>query len=147
MAFVALSNGVVIFCSLAGGEPSAYARLAMPSWALPSWALVPVLITFHTLVGTATYFVWSQTDGILRRRVLATFGVMLGLGALWTALFFGLAQPGFALVVMIAYWFAVAAVVSVYGLLVPTAGWLVAPLWIWVSYLAALDAMTWWVAR
>jgi tryptophan-rich sensory protein len=147
MAFVALSNGVVIFSSLVAGEPSAYARLAMPSWAPPSWVLAPVWITLYTLVGTATYFVWSQTDGLLRRRALGTFGVQLGLGALWISLFFGLAQPGLALVVMIAYWFAVAAVVSVYALLVPVAGWLVAPLWLWISYLAALDATTWWVAR
>lgn len=146
MAFVALSIGVVIFSSLAGG-PSTYARLAMPSWAPPSWVLAPVWITLYSLAGTATYLMWSQTDGLLRRRALATFGVQLGLGALWILLFFGLAQPGLALVVVIAYWFAVAAVVSVYGLLVPVAGWLVAPLWVWVSYLGALDATTWWVAR
>jgi tryptophan-rich sensory protein len=147
MAFVALSNGAVIFSSLGAGGASAYERLAMPSWALPSWALAPVWITLNTLVGTATYFIWSQTEGLLRRRILAIFGIQLGLGALWILLFFGLAQPGFALVVVIAYWFAVAAVVSVYGLLVPVAGWLVAPLWLWVSYLAALDTTTWWVAR
>jgi tryptophan-rich sensory protein len=147
LVFVALSNGIVIFSSLATGVSSAYHRLAMPSWAPPSWVLAPVWITLSTLVGTATYFVWSQTDGSLRRRALGAFGVQLALGALWISLFFGLAQPGLALVVVLAYWFAVAAVLSVYGLLVPVAGWLVAPLWLWVSYLAALDATTWWVAR
>lgn len=147
LAFVVLCNGVGLLSSLAVDEPALYAQLAKPSWAPPTWLFAPVWLMLYTLMGTATYLVWSHTTGSLRNRALAIFGVQLALNALWTPIFFGAHQFGIALVVIIAYWISVAATVSVYGLLVPVAGWMVVPLWIWVSYATALNAAIWWLAR
>ena len=147
LAFVALCNGVGLLSSLASDEATVYAQLAKPSWAPPTWLFAPVWVTLYTLMGTATYLIWSYTGGSLRSRALGIFGVQLALNALWTPIFFGLQQFGLALFVILVYWLGVAATVSVYGLLVPLAGWLVVPLWLWVTFATALNAAIWWLAR
>jgi translocator protein len=119
-----------------------YPLLNKPSWNPPSWIFGPMWTLLYVLMGVAIWRAWraGATGNALATRPLVTgYFVQLGLNALWSVLFFGLKQPAWALVDIIALW----------GLLV----WLLvglrradrvaAALWLpyvlWVSFAAALN--------
>lgn len=148
LAFVLLCNGVGLLSSAAvGSESTRYATLDRPSFAPPSWVFAPVWTALYTLMGTATYLVWHRCTGERRRNAMLVFAVQLALNAAWTPVFFGLEQIFAALLVIIANWIAVGAMMVTYYRRVPAAGAMIAPLWLWVSFATALNAAIWWLNR
>jgi benzodiazapine receptor len=81
------------------------------------------------------------------RFALVVFIVQLALNALWSILFFGIQQPGWALVEIIVLWLAIGATIWLFWRVVPAAGALLLPYWAWVSFATALNASLWWLNR
>jgi len=143
LGFVVLCNGAGFLSSLAGTESGLYASLERPAWSPPAWIFAPMWTALYTLMGTATYLVWRDAEGAARRRALAVFGVQLALNVAWSPVFFGLQQYGAALVVIVANWLAVTAMMIVYARCKRLAGALIVPLWLWVGFATALNASIW----
>ena len=114
-----------------------YDDLEKPSWTPPNW-LFPIAWTVLYLIIAFTAARVSMLEGA----ALATafWALQLGLNAIWTPVFFGLRNIGGALVVVVALWVAVLAMLVSFYQLDPLSGLLLIPYLIWVSYAAALNA-------
>jgi len=118
-----------------------YPGLAKPSWT-PSGATIGAVWTIlYTLMAIAAWIVWRCGSG--RQLPLTVYAVQLGLNVGWSALFFGLRSPGLALFEIGVLWVAILATAVSFWKASKTAGALMAPYLIWVSFAAVLNVMIW----
>lgn len=143
LAFVVLCNGVGFASAMVANEPAYYQQLAKPAWAPPGSVFGPVWTTLYTLLGTATWIVWSRTLGRQRRRAMTAFAIQLALNAAWTPVFFGLHQLGAAAVLIVAIFIAVVVMGVIYARVQRWAGLAIVPLAAWVAFAACLNIAVW----
>jgi tryptophan-rich sensory protein len=145
LGFVVLCNATGLLSSLTAGEAGLYRELERPSWAPPGSVFGPVWTVLYTLMGTATWLVWTR--GRDRSAALAVFAFQLVTNFLWTPVFFGLQQYGLAVIVIVLNWIAVLAMALTYGRQNRLAGWLVVPTLLWVTFATALNVAIWQLNR
>jgi tryptophan-rich sensory protein len=119
--------------------PGWYASLHKPALQPPGWVFAPVWTTLYALIGVAAWMVWRRRRGpwILAIVLLAVHWV---LNVAWTALFFGLHRPVWALVELLALWSVAAAMVVIYWRIRRAAGALLLPYLVWLTFAAVLNA-------
>ncbi len=121
-----------------------YAGLAKPWFTPPNWLFGPVWITLYTLMGISLYFVWSKGFGERKAKTAGiVFAVQLALNAIWSILFFGLHNPLYGLVGIIALWIAIAATIIKFYPISRKAALLLIPYLAWVSIATALNYSVW----
>ncbi|MEN9652402.1 MAG: hypothetical protein RL303_122 [Verrucomicrobiota bacterium] len=142
--------GLTVLCLTVGGLGSAatmpeikgwYAGLAKPPFNPPNWIFGPVWSTLYVLMALAASNAWAD------RSARRTFFIILLVNALWSLLFFGLHQPGLALVDILAY--LVLLVVWIRRLWPAHRGsaLLQLPHLAWVGFAAVLNAAIWWLNK
>jgi tryptophan-rich sensory protein len=132
----------------AKGVSDWYPTLVKPSFNPPAWVFGPVWTVLYIMMGVAAYLVWLRgfdSEGV--RAALAVFVIQLALNGLWSILFFGMQQPGWALAEIVVLWVAIGATVWLFWRVVPAAGVLLLPYWAWVSFATVLNASLWWLNR
>ena len=139
LGFVVLCNGVGAASALVANEPAFYQQLARPSWAPPPSVFGPVWTLLYTLMGTATWLVWTRSAGAPRRRAMTAFALQLAFNAMWTPVFFGLHALGASVVIILLVLVLVVAMIAVYARIDRLAAGLVVPLAAWVAFASALD--------
>lgn len=120
-----------------------YASLAKPSWNPPSSVFAPVWTTLYVLMGVAAWLVWREAGFSRARVALSLFVVQLVLNSLWSYLFFGLQKPMIAYIEIIVLWCAILATLVSFWKVRPSAGALLIPYLLWVSFAAALNYQLW----
>jgi translocator protein len=143
--FVMLAVLVVLtFCAPLGGmiaPPGAwYGSLNKPAWNPPAWIFGPVWTLLYLMMAVAAWLAWNKTRDM---RVLRPYFIQLALNAAWTPVFFGLEQPGWALVVIIALWLAILQTIRSFRFTSQAAAWLLAPYLLWVSFATVLNFTLW----
>ncbi len=140
-------------CELAGVVGSVFTVSAIPTWyaglvkpALnpPSWVFGPVWTTLFALMGVAVFLVWHY--GFERKDVkmaLIIFGIQLFLNTVWSIIFFGLHNPGWAFVEIIFLWLAIFATIITFRKISKLAAWLLIPYILWVSFAGYLNYSIW----
>lgn len=121
-----------------------YATLIKPELAPPNWIFGPVWTTLFLLMGIATFLVWKR--GFARadvRVALIVFWAHLVLNTLWSIIFFGLQNPGAALIEIVVLWFSIVGAMILFARVSPAAAWLLAPYLAWVSFASYLNYMIW----
>ncbi len=121
-----------------------YATLAKPAINPPAWVFGPVWTTLFALMGIAAFLVWQK--GWRRRDVriaLGIFAVQLVLNTLWSIIFFGLHNPGAALIEIGVLWLAIVATIVAFARISRPAAWLLAPYIAWVSFAGYLNFLLW----
>lgn len=143
----------IIICLLAGyigsfftspSIPTWYANLEKPSFNPPDWVFAPVWTALFVLMGISAYLVWHK--GVQNKDVrisLFIFGVQLMLNVLWSFLFFRLQSPFYAFVEIIILWAAIALTILNFHRISRTAGLLLLPYILWVSFAAILNFFIW----
>jgi benzodiazapine receptor len=124
--------------------PTWYAGIQKPDFNPPSWVFGPVWTTLYTLMGIAAYLVWEK--GIKKKGVkqaLVVFGVQLILNAIWSILFFGMQNPFLAFIEIIFLWISIVATIFLFYKISKTAGYLLVPYILWVSFAAILNFYIW----
>ncbi len=124
--------------------PNWYAGLVKPALNPPSWVFGPVWTTLYALMGIAAFLVWR--NGWERKEVktaLSIFGLQLFLNAIWSIIFFGLHSPGWALVDIVALWFAIVWTIAVFYKISKPAAYLLLPYILWVSFASYLNYAIW----
>jgi len=119
-----------------------YPLLNKPAWNPPSWIFGPVWTVLYILMGVSIWRVWrsGHSEGACSTRGLVIgYFAQVAINGLWSILFFGLKQPGWALVDISVLW----------GLLVwlqwglwrvdRLAGALWLPYLLWVSFATVLN--------
>jgi len=118
-----------------------YDRLRKPAWQPPGWLFAPAWNTIGALTATSAVLAWdvarNQED---RTKVVGLFAANGALNALWSALFFALRRPDWALAEVVPLWLSIAALIKGTAPLSRRAAWLLAPYLAWVSFAAVLNA-------
>ena len=124
--------------------PNWYAGLVKPALNPPSWVFGPAWTTLYALIGIAAFLIWkSGWDKKEVKKALGVFGIQLVLNALWSIIFFGLHSPGWALVDIIALWFAIVWTMVVFYKISKPAAYLLVPYILWVSFASYLNYSIW----
>jgi translocator protein len=120
-----------------------YAQLQQPTWAPPAWVFGPVWSVLYALMGVAAWLVWAQHGFGNARTALTLFLVQLLFNALWSWIFFGLRNPGLALLEIVLLWVLIVATTVAFWRKHRLAGALLVPYLLWVSFAAALNFALW----
>ena len=124
--------------------PTWYATLTKPSFAPPNWLFFPVWTTLFVMMGISLYLVWRRgLEGQQVKNALVIFAVQLILNVLWSAAFFGLRSPLSGLIEISILWISIAFTIMIFMKISTTAGLLLIPYIIWVSFAAILNFMIW----
>lgn len=141
--------GFLLLCSvpaLIGGlfaPGDWYASLRKPSWNPPGWVFGPVWTALYLMMAVGGWRVWTQGGWAQQRGPLVLFLIQLGLNAVWTPLFFGWRQPGWAFAEILVLWLAIVLTVVAFFKTDKTAGWLLVPYLAWVSFASVLNGVLW----
>lgn len=139
----------IVVCELAGiiGSlftfseiPSWYAWLVKPVLNPPSWIFGPVWTILYILMGIAAFIIWN--NGLARpdtRKALQIFSLQLILNATWSVVFFGLHNPGLALVNIALMWLAIVWTMVTFYKISKPAMWLLVPYILWVTFASYLN--------
>ena len=117
-----------------------YAQLAKPSWNPPAWLFGPVWTALYLAMAVAAWRVWRCRPAT---RALTVYWIQLALNAAWSPLFFGLQQPGLAVLEILGLWAAIALTVRAFWPVDRLAAALLGPYLAWVSFAAVLNFALW----
>ena len=135
---------LVTFCAPLAGMFSPpgdwYASLAKPSWNPPAWIFGPVWTALYLMMAVAAWVVWKRSGWRLAIRL---YFFQLLLNAAWTPIFFGARQIGWAAVEIVVLWLAIVATLAAFLRISKTAGWLLVPYLLWVTFAAFLNFTLW----
>lgn len=145
----------ILICQLAGfigsiftapSIPTWYASLKKPGFSPPNWVFAPVWIILFLLMGISLYIIWNR--GLEHEKVksaIIIFSVQLILNILWSFLFFGLKSPFLAFLEIILLWLVILINIIRFYNISKTAGLLLLPYILWVSFAAVLNFFIWWL--
>lgn len=116
-----------------------YAGVPKPNWTPPDWVFGPVWTALYAMMAVAASLVWVSRNVDDVCCPLSAFGVQLALNLAWSVCFFGLRSPLLAFLDVCLLWVMVAVTTAEFFLVSRTAGWLMVPYWLWVTFAAALN--------
>ena len=120
-----------------------YAGLAKPAWNPPGWIFGPVWTILYALMAVAAWRVWLKGGWTKQKAALRLFVAQWALNALWTPLFFGLHQPGWALAEILVLLLAILATMRAFWRVDRAAGLLMPPYAAWVAFATVLNWTIW----
>ena len=141
---VCLLAGIIGSVFTTPSIPTWYAALNKPSFNPPNWIFGPVWTTLFILMGIAVNLIWRE--GVERKEVriaLSLFGIQLALNVLWSFLFFGFHSPLYAFMEIIILWSTILLTIIYFWWISKTAGLLLLPYILWVSFAAFLNFFIW----
>lgn len=120
-----------------------YFALRQPAWKPPDAAFGVIWSTIFTLCAISGWLAWkAATAPHLRRRVVWLFGANAVLNMLWSALYFKLQRPDWALFEVVFLWMSIVALIVGLWRLSRWASLLLITYFIWVSIAAVLNLET-----
>lgn len=126
-----------------------YPTLQKPFFNPPNWLFAPVWTTLYILMGIAAGLIWDKMaqHEVNVKKGLSFFFIQLGLNALWSFLFFGLQNPLLALLEITVLLLMIYETYVLFKKVSKTAGYLLIPYLLWVSFALVLNAGIWWLNR
>jgi tryptophan-rich sensory protein len=122
-----------------------YESLQQPTLAPPNWVFGPVWTILFALIGVALWLVWRQYTEAPKptRLALAVFAVHFLFNLGWSAVFFGMGETGWALVVITILWLLIVKTMWAFNRVDPRAAVLLLPYLLWVTFAAYLNYQFW----
>jgi translocator protein len=120
-----------------------YSALRKPPWNPPSWIFGPVWTALYASMAVAAWLVWLRAGLSAAWGALGLFVLQLVLNLGWSWLFFGLRNPGAAVLEIALLWVSILLTLLAFRRISPAAGWLMVPYLGWVSFAAALNFTIW----
>ena len=117
-----------------------YAGLAKPSFNPPGWLFGPVWTVLYVLIAVAGWRVWQRDRTGWPMKL---WWAQLALNFLWTPVFFGAHQIGFALVVILLMFAAILAFLATAWRRDHVAALLFVPYAVWVAFALLLNGSIW----
>jgi translocator protein len=117
-----------------------YFALQQPDWKPPDWAFGPIWTLIFTLAAVSAAMAWQASEyPHERRRVVLLFGLNAVLNVAWSALFFTLKRPDWALLEWAGLWCSVVSLVVGLWPLSRVAALLNLPYVVWVTTAGVLN--------
>ena len=121
-----------------------YVGLTKPSFSPPNWLFAPVWIALYALMGIALYIVWEKRSSLeVSAFVFIAFFLQLLLNVLWSFVFFGLRSPLWGFVEIAVLWAAILLTMILFWRISQTAGALLIPYLVWVTFASVLTFSIW----
>ena len=121
-----------------------FPSLVKPSFNPPSWVFGPVWTILYIMIGISLYLVWiTKANKILKKKSYWIFGIQLVLNAMWSIAFFGLQNPGLAFIVIVLLWISIILTMVEFYKIRKSAGYLLVPYFLWVSFASVLNFAIW----
>lgn len=135
---------IVMLVAGAGGAFSVigpwYHALIKPGWQPPDWLFGPAWTVIFTLTAIAGVLAWrGARNGRERGLVLGAYLLNGALNVLWSALFFFLRRPDWALIEVVPLWLSVLLMMLVSRGPSPVAAWFLLPYLLWVGFAGWLN--------
>ncbi len=140
--------GLVFSASLTGVFVSTgdwYAELSKPPWNPPNWIFGPVWTVLYIMMAVAAWRVWLRGGWKQQRTALGLFLVQWALNAIWTPLFFGLHQLGWAFAEILLLLAMILLTIRAFWMCDRLAGALLIPYAAWVAFASVLNGTIWWM--
>ena len=143
---LAVSVGIVAAVSALGSLATLpkiagwYAELVKPWFMPPPWVFGPVWTTLYVMMAVAVWRVWLEPATPQRRAAMIWYAVQLTLNVLWSQVFFGMEQPGGALLVIVLLLVALVITIRRFFVVDGFAGRLLVPYLAWVAFAVVLNA-------
>lgn len=141
---VCLLTAFVATVAISTSYDTWYATLEKPDFQIAEWAFTPVWILLFVLIGIGAGIVWSK--GFYHKWVqvaLYHFGFQLILTAFWFILFFGLQEPLFALLNLIALLILLFITIKWFRIVQNSAAYFLFPYVAWIIYIAIINFEIW----
>ena len=120
--------------------PTWYAQLSKPFFNPPNWLFGPVWSLLYVCMGISLFLIYTtKTKETIKNGAVSIFYVQLVLNAVWSILFFGLKNPGIALVEIICLWLFILLTIVRFDKINRIAGGLLIPYLLWVSFASVLN--------
>jgi tryptophan-rich sensory protein len=119
--------------------PTWYAGLNKPSFNPPNWLFGPVWTLLYILIGFSFYLVWNKKTKKDKSQAYYYYFAQLILNSMWSIVFFGMKEIGYALIVISILWFLILKTVLFFKKINKTASKLLIPYILWVSFAAILN--------
>ncbi len=139
----------IIICLMAGFIGSVFTVDSIQTWYMgiekpffnpPNWVFGPVWTTLFILMGISLYLVWSRGIKTNDAKIALTlFAAQLVLNVLWSIIFFSLKSPFYAFIEIVILWTAILLTIIWFRKISKTAGYLLVPYILWVSFAAVLN--------
>ena len=120
-----------------------YAFINKPLFSPPNWIFGPVWTLLYILMGISAFLIWKKRDNLKTKQALVFYGIQLILNALWSIIFFGMHNPGLALLEIIILWLFILITLIKFYKINKTAGLLFIPYLLWVSFASILNYVIW----
>lgn len=117
-----------------------YTLLEKPSWNPPGWIFAPVWTLLYILMGIAAWMVWKERG--FTPPVYLFIG-QLALNAFWSYLFFGAHRPDLAFFEIALLFLCILATTVLFWKVRASAGALLLPYLLWVSFASILNLTIW----
>ena len=145
VASLAISLGVGgLSALLTKSSMEKYAGLEQPPLAPPGWLFPVVWTVLFILMGVAAYLVWIE-NGPERDRMLTLYAAQLVFNFFWTLIFFNGGKFGLAFIWLLILWGLILATLLSFRKKNKTAGNLLIPYLVWVTFAAYLNAGVWYL--
>lgn len=141
-----ISLGLSFFTAFAGSlvtTPSIgawYTTLQKPVFNPPNWIFGPVWTLLFFLMGVALYLVWNSGKSVVKvNEAIKFFIAQLVFNFLWSFSFFYLHSPKLALLDIVVLWGLILVTMMKFKKISKTAGYLLLPYILWVSFASLLN--------
>ncbi|MBN1901787.1 tryptophan-rich sensory protein [Candidatus Sumerlaeota bacterium] len=148
---------VFLFLSfLAGGIGSRFTAHSVRTWYQildkppfnpPSWLFGPVWTVLYILIAVSGWIIWKNRQNPNSQKLLYLFGFQLFLNALWTIIFFGAHQMGWAFLDIMILTIAVGTYTLFARNVSIAASFLFVPYWLWLLFAGYLNLFIWLMNR
>lgn len=123
---------------MTGGAMSDFNLLNKPPLSPPAWLFPVVWTLLYILMGIASYIIW-QSKGRGRDFALRVYALQLFFNLFWSYIFFGMQNYLFAFIWLLILWVLVIVTTVLFYRIEKTAGYLLIPYVLWVTFAAYLN--------
>jgi len=141
---IVIGGGVALLVAFAGGMLTVvgpwYEGMRFPSWRPPNWLFGPAWTLIFTCIAASGITAWEGAETEEQRNwLIGLFAINGVFNVLWSAFFFRLQRPDWALADLVLLWLSILALVIATFRISQTAGLLMCPYLAWVSFAGLLN--------
>ncbi len=137
---ICLVIGILASFATQSSVESWYPDLEKPSFTPPNSWFAPVWTVLYILMGISAGIVWARGFyHIWVKTALYHFGIQLLLNGSWSLVFFGMRQPGWALLILASLAVVLLLTIKWFRVVSKTASWLLVPYLAWVLFALVLN--------